>query len=71
MNESYLRDLGAGADGLWREPTELRPCLRLAGPGLAEGLCHAGSISPVVCRMCPNRPLNSYVGVLTPQSLRL
>lgn len=31
------------AGGLWREPMELRPCLRLAGPELAEGLYNAGS----------------------------
>lgn len=30
------------AGGLWREPTELRPCLRPAGPELVEGLYNAG-----------------------------
>lgn len=32
---------------------ELRPCLRLAAPEPVEGLYHAGSIPPVVGRMCP------------------
>lgn len=53
MDESYHRDLGISAGGLRRQPMELRPCLRLAAPEPVEGLYHAGSIPPVVGRMCP------------------